>query len=113
MNNIFWVSIDVRFIKPIDYITEKGINKKENVIGFSQDIGITYSDEKDVLKLIIEELIDIEERNNCEVKIDRIGIIQEKDLQKEVYEDKDIQHSLLGDPKMNGIWYKTGRGLLQ
>jgi hypothetical protein len=109
-NNIYWVNIDVRFRRPLDLHLEGGRVKKRNVLGFLQEVGLTAPRDCDVREIIAASLLDSDEKKNCEVNLEHIGVIQEADLQREIFDDKDIQDSLTGDPMTPGIWYRSGRG---
>ncbi len=41
---------------------------------------------------------------------ENIGIIENEDIETEIYNDEDVKDSLIQDPLKIGIWYRTGFG---
>lgn len=107
---IFYVTIDVIFKHPLDFIDEKNLKKKRTVVGFIQEIGCTAESEECMRKVVLALVLREHERNTTTAVFSRIGIIAKSKLKEEIYDDGDVSVALLGDPLKSGVWYKTGRG---
>jgi hypothetical protein len=106
---IYYVNIDVRFKKKL-VLKFKDYSDQKMIKGYLQEIGCTAPSEDEMKKMIKALVLQTELESNATIRYERIGIIRDNDIQKEIYEDCDIASSLIGDPIKTGIWYKTGRG---
>ena len=89
----------------------EGNRKSESyvVLGFIQEIGCTAKSDDEMEKSIAEYALADFDRNNSELHFERIGVIAEQDIDKEIYADEDIMPSLKHNPVQEGIWYATGK----
>ncbi|MFC1494318.1 hypothetical protein ACFL6W_03465 [Thermodesulfobacteriota bacterium] len=103
-NIIYWVRVDAKLAEPITFDDEKS----KKVHGFFREIGCTAQNEN-TMRGLVEDWVKYDAPELSEIIYEHIGIIALEDLQREIYEDKDVKESLLGHPQKQGIWYSTGR----
>lgn len=108
---IYWLNIDVKFKKPMDFEDEEDdetINRK--IVGYLQNIGATFPNEQE-LKASVQSLVDEDfDKNDVEIVYEHVGVIAPNKIKEEIYDDGDVMHNLRSEPTENGIWYRTGRG---
>lgn len=108
---IYYLNLDVVFKRKLDLIHEEtGKIEKTKVTGFLQEIGCTAQSDSEMKELVMAVVLQDYDLENLIVNFDCVGVIDPKDIQKEIFDDGDIGDALIGDPLKNGIWYKTGHG---
>ena len=106
--NVFYISLEVTFSEPLHIIDEQCSASAMSVGGYFQEIGITAHDDSEA-RGIIESLVHNEfPVSECTIRFSRIGIIDSAHIKSEIFDDDDIHDSLIQNPLLPGIWYKTG-----
>ena len=91
---------------------ENDIETKELVYGFIKEFGITASSEEQAKIMLLDHIQSKGEIAPTEIKIKykHIGQISPEEMQREIFDDQDINDSLLQSPYNEGVWYATGCG---
>lgn len=108
---IYWLNIDVQFKEPMEVQDEEsGETSDQKAYGYMQDIGATYPDEESLKSAVASLVYESTDAAKVEIVYEYVGEIAPNEVQKEIYQDKDVAQSLRSDPAVDGIWYRTGRG---
>jgi len=114
---IYWIKLDVTFEigsgpDAPDELCEGG--EKRRLDGYFQNFGCTCDTDEELIERIHtyvqKDLKDLMDPTEFSLTFEEIGIIDENELQTEIYEDVDVKDSLIMSPKEQGIWYSSGRG---
>jgi len=109
---IYWLIINASFITPWKICVESDNETDELAYGFFKEIGITANSEKSAKSLLQQYLTTVNKISPSKIDIEyqHIGVISHDEVQTEIYEDKDINNSLLQSPFNEGVWYSSGCG---
>ena len=110
--SICWIRIDVALSSPLVAVDSNDRRFDGSVLGAVMEFGVTAAG-------IAESRSAVESwvSSSCQfeglayrIVFDYVGEIEPGDVQREIYADEDIARSLLGDPALPGIWYRSGVG---
>ena len=106
---IYYINVDVSFVMPMKDISGMHFVSAKPMIGFMQEFGCTAESLHAAKEMVDEHIFtEIPMAKIKAIEYDWSGVIQEAEIHKEIYGDKDIASRLLADPLKNGIWYHTG-----
>jgi hypothetical protein len=110
--NVYWFTLDISFYPPLKILDENDRPTGEVAYGATLEIGVTEVSEQDAKSLALSFIHEIGgwDRSQYSISFDHIGILDEDAMQKEIYEDPDVNESLIQDPLKRGVWYRTGFG---
>ena len=109
---IYWLSINASFINPWRIFDESDKATDELAYGFFKEIGITANSEESAKSSLQQHLATVDKISPSKINIgyQHVGIISHEEVQKEIYEDNDINDSLLQSPFNEGVLYSSGCG---
>jgi hypothetical protein len=109
---IHWLIINASFISPWKICGERDNEADELAYGFFKEMGITANSEESAKSMLLQYLTTLDKISPSLIDIEyqHVGVISHKDVQREIYEDKDINNYLLQSPYIEGIWYSSGCG---
>ncbi len=115
MNNkltAYWFTVNIIFDPPLQILDEFDKDTGEIAHGAFVEFGVTENSEKDAKQLVISNIREAGgwDSLNYKVLFDHVGVIDGNSIQKEIYEDPDVNDSLIQNPSTRGVWYKTGFG---
>ncbi len=109
--DIFWINLEIQFKEEVSILNAKNDDVLREAQGFFQEFGCTDIDEKSAKEQIQNYLRELDwfDASKMKVKFPRIGTIDSRDVDSEIYSDEDINSSLIGEPSLKGLWYISGK----
>jgi len=117
---IFWINVDVAFKEPLlaEYLHSQleifggeGEPSGDYLLGYIKTFGITNLDQEKAKSRIIKEIKQQPFMIGIGFDVDffEVGVIQEEEIEEEIYNDEDIEGAIHQDPRKIGFYYKSGR----
>ena len=110
--NAYWFTLDITFSPPLKILDENERPTSGVAYGAIVEIGVTDYSEQEAQNCALSFIHEIGgwDRSQYSVTFDHVGALDESAVQQEIYEDPDVNESLIQDPSECGVWYKTRFG---
>jgi hypothetical protein len=108
----YWFTTDISFDPPLQIADKYEKPTGEVAYGAILEIGVTDVSEEHAKHRALSFIHELGgwDTSKYSVTFNRVGILDEDAMQKEIYGDPDLRQSLMQDPSERGVWYKSGFG---
>lgn len=108
--DIFWINVELKF-KEGTPIQGFDLSKNGYAKGIIMNFGITAENEEIAREMVesnLKEDLDLSDIS-YDLEFSNVGVIEPKDVDKEIYGDIEIADSLIHSPHDEGLWYRSGK----